>query len=159
MAVKTKAIRTGQYEWRSVCLTLAGKNLDPEKVTKALGIPPDDRAKRGEPRSTNRKKKCKQGYWSLDGGSSKWRVETQMTNILKRLSPVKRRLRLLLKEDKDVKRADLTIAIMPPAGVLAAQYRLNAELVDEFASLGVDIKLSIHVLGEVDDLFGGNKAD
>ena len=62
MAKKPKAKKKRDYtrEWRRVDLTIAGKNLDPEKVTKILGILPDDRGKLGEPCGKNRK--CKQGY-------------------------------------------------------------------------------------------------
>lgn len=148
---KTEKKRDKTREWRYVHLTIAGKKLDPEKVTKVLGILPDDRGKLGEPCGKNRK--CKQGYWSLEGGPTTWRIETQMKNILKRISPVKHQLRKLIREDETVKRAYLTIAFAPPRGIPNACYCFSAKLINEFTSLGIDIALSIQIIEEWDRIF------
>lgn len=45
MAIKcrTKTKRDRKYEYRAVYLTIAGKNLDPERVAEVSGIAPDGR--------------------------------------------------------------------------------------------------------------------
>jgi hypothetical protein len=148
MAIKDKSKRNERYEWRRVTLNIVGKNLDPDKVSAVLGIQPDDWAGRGEPFGKN--KKTKQGYWTLEGGPSTWRIETQMRNILKTITPVKHRLRRLIEEDEIVEQAYLTIAVMPPRGIAVAGYCFSAEVINEFTSLGIDIALSIHVVAEID---------
>lgn len=138
-------------EWRHVFLTIAGKNLDPEKVTNVLGMLPDNRGKLGEPCGKNRK--CKQGIWTLEGGPTNWRIETQMKNILKRIGPVMKRLKKLIKEDKTVRYAYLKIAFAPPEGIPNACYCFNSKLINEFTSLGIDIALSIHIRAEWEKIF------
>lgn len=144
MAAKDKSKRNDRYEWRQVTLNIVGKNLDPDKVSAVLGIQPDDWARRGEPFGKN--KKTEQGYWTLEGGPSTWRIETQVRSILKRITSVKNLLRRLIGEDETVEQAYLTIAVMPPRGIAVAGYCVNAEVINEFTSLGIDIALSIHVV-------------
>ena len=153
MAKKPKAKKKRDYtrEWRHVYLTIAGKNLDPEKVTKVLGVLPDNRGKLGEPCSKNRK--CKQGYWTIEGGSSNWRIETQMKNILKRIEPVRNRIKKLINEDKTVREAHLKIAFETPEEIPNACYCYNSKLINEFTSLGIDIALSIHIPAEWEKVF------
>lgn len=149
---KTKTKRDQTREWRHVFLTIAGKNLDPEKVTKVLGILPENRGKLGKPSGKNRK--CKQGYWTIEGGPSNWRIETQMKNILKRIGPVKNRLKKLIKGDENVREANLKIAFAPPKGIPNACYCFNSKLINEFTSLGINIALSIHIIAEWEKIFG-----
>lgn len=148
---KTKKKNNKTHEWRRVFLSLNGKNLDPEKVTEALGILPDKRGKLGEPCGKNRKRK--QGYWTLMGGPSNWRIETQMKSILKRISPVKNQLKKLIKENKTIREATLKIAFAPPEGIPNACYCFNSKLINEFTSLGIDIALSIHIIKEWERVF------
>jgi hypothetical protein len=112
---------------------------------------PDNREKLGEPCGKNRK--CKQGYWTLEGGPSNWRIETQMKHILKRIGPVRNRLKKLIKEDKTIKWAYLKIAFAPPEGIPNACYCFNSKLINEFTSLGIDIALSIHIRAEWERFF------
>jgi len=151
MKTKTKTKRRKVREWRLVLLTIAGKHLDPEKVTEILGILPDSCGKLGELYRKNRK--CQQGYWSLDGGPSTWRIETQMKSILKRISPAKYKLIKLIKEDETVKRAYLKIAFAPPREVANACYCFDAELINEFTSMGIDIALSIQIVERWEKIF------
>ena len=148
---KTKRKREQTREWRQVYLTIAGIKLDPEKVTKVLGIEPDDRGKLGEPSGKNRK--SKQGYWTLKGVSSNWRIETQMQSILRRIEPARNRLKKLIKEDKTIKQAYLKIAFETPKGIPNACYCYNSKLINEFTSLGIDIALSIHIKAEWERFF------
>jgi hypothetical protein len=145
---ESKKKRSKTYEWRHIYLTISGKNLNPEKFTRDLGIKPDDRGKLGEPYGKN--KKCKQGFWTLEGGPSNWRIETQMENILRRIAPVKNQLKKLIKEDNTIKRACLTISFEPPRGIANACYCFESKLINEFTSLGIDIALSIYIAEEID---------
>ena len=138
-------------EWRHVYLTISGKYLDPDKVSKALGILPDGSGKLGETRGENRK--CKQGYWCLEQGPTTWRLETQMKAMLNRIAPVRHKLRKLIKEDKTIKEAYLQLAFAPPRGVANACYCFDAELINEFTSMGLDIALSIQIIGEWEKIF------
>ncbi len=148
---KAKTKRDCAREWRQVYLTIAGKNLDPEKVTSILGILPDDRGKLGE--SCGKNRKCKQGYWTIEGGPSNWRIETQMKNILKRIEPVRNRIKKLINEDKTVREAHLKIAFETPEGIPNACYCYSSKLINEFTSLGIDIALSIHIKAEWERFF------
>ena len=147
---KTKCDRLHKY--RSVYLTIAGKNLDPYKVVETLNIIPFDWGKLGEPYRKN--KKSKQGFWMLKGGPSTWRVETQMRNILKKIAPAKHKLKKLIKEDETVREAVLEIAFELPKGIPKPCYLINGELLNEFTSLGIDIIFSVYVVAEWEKIFG-----
>ena len=150
MKPKTKTKKKREYEWKSVFLHICGKNLDPDKISDILHIQPDSSGKRGEIRG---KRKCKQGYWTLDGGSSTLRFETLMRRILKRISPVKRQLQELIRDDETIKEAHLTIAFAPPRECPNACYCFDAKLINEFTSIGIDIALSIHIIERWEKLY------
>ena len=154
MKQKTKSKQNTEREWRLVSLTIVGKYLNPKKVAEALDVLPDKWGKLGVPYRNNRK--SKQGFWALRGGPTTWRIETQMKNILKRISPVKSQLRELIKEDETVERAYLTIAFAPSTGIANACYCFDAELVNEFTSMGIDIALSIQIRREWEEIFKGS---
>ena len=88
---KVKASRQKETEWSMVDLTICGKYLDPEKVFGKLNIIPDDWCKLGEYYRENRK--CMQGYWSIKGKPAHGRIETQMKNILQRISKDKQKIK------------------------------------------------------------------
>jgi len=151
MKTKTKVKKDKRREWRLVYLTIAGKHLDPKKVTETLNVLPDNWGKLGELYRKNRK--CKQGYWSLEGGPPTWRIETQIKSILKRIAPAKHQLRKLIKEDNTVQRAYLTIAAAPPREFAEANYCFEAKLINEFTSMGIDIAFSIEIVERWDRIF------
>jgi hypothetical protein len=139
-----KLARKQKAKWSFVELTIGGRSLDPEKLSKVLGMPPDSYGKRGEPDSPNSKRKCKAGFWSLESDQWNWRLETQMESILKRITPVKEKLRRFLKENASVERAYLLIAISPPGGHTSIHYGFPSDLIAAFASLGFDIVFAIY---------------
>jgi hypothetical protein len=142
---RTKGKPEQTCEWRGVSLHINGKNLDPDKVSEFLHLLPDASGKLGQLRRGG-KRRCKQGYWILSGGPAAWRIETQMKHILKRISHVKHQLQTLIEENKTVKRAYLTIAIAPPRKAAEANYYFDAELINEFTSMGIDIAISIEIV-------------
>jgi hypothetical protein len=150
VAIKTKK-KVKEHEWRSVSLHIAGRFLDPHKVSNTLHIKPDSWGKLGEPCGKNRK--CKQGYWIIGSYPSAWRLETQMKSILKRISPVKQELKKFIKEDKTVRYAYLNIAVAPIKGDASAVNYFDAKLINEFTSLGINISLSIEIIGEWEKIF------
>ncbi len=156
MKQKTKTKQRQDREWRLVLLTIAGKHLDPEKVSRELGILPDSRGKLGELFLKN--SKCKQGYWSIEGGPSTWRIETQMKSILRKISPAKDKLKRLIEEDKTIKQVHLKIAFAPPRDVPNACYCFDAELINEFTSMGIDIALSIQIVERWEKIFADVEA-
>ena len=134
------------YEWKYASLTISGKNLNPKKVTRLLGVKPDSWAKRGDHYGKNRR--SKQGFWVLEGGSSNWRLETQLKYIFKRIASVKHRFKKIIKEDVNIKDVYLTIAVKPHDLVAVAGYYINSEILNKFTSLGIGLALSIHVPAE-----------
>ena len=156
MKQKTNTKQRKAREWRLVFLTISGKHLDPEKVSKELGILPDSRGKLGELYCKNRK--SKQGFWSLEGGPPTLRIETQMKRILDRISPNKHKFKKLIKEDDTVRQAYLTIAFAPPEEFPNPCYCFDAELINEFTSMGIDIALSIQIIERWEKLYAEGKA-
>lgn len=154
MAVKREAKKKKKRwnEWRAVSLNISGRNLDPDRITDFLLIQPDDSGRRGE-RLGKLPVKAIRGNWTLEGGPSNWRIETQIKSILKRISPVKQRLQKIIEEDNKVDRAYLEIACAPPIGCPNPCYYFDAELIDEFTSIRIDIYLSINIKERWDKLF------
>lgn len=151
---KVKASRQKETEWSMVDLTICGKYLDPEKVFGKLKIIPDDRGKLGEYYRENRQ--YGQGFWSIKGRPSHGRIETQMKNILQRISPYKQKIRKIIQQEKAIEYAYVKIAFAPPEGYPNACYCFDSELINEFTSLGIDIALSIHIQSEWDKVFAEN---
>jgi len=148
MAIGSKSNRARETEWSFVELVIGGKFLDPQKVSKVVGMPPDSCGKRGELASSKSKRIRKAGSWVLESNHSNWRIVSQMKNILKRVAPIKERLRKLIREDATVERAYLLVAFSPPEGRPGASYSFPAGLVEEFASVGLDIVVSLYFYEE-----------
>lgn len=148
MTSKKISKKSTAHEWRYASLTICGKHLDPEKVTQMLGINPNTRGKLGEPCGPNNKYKTKQGFWVLYGGPSNWCLETQLKYIFKRITPVKKHFKQMIKENKDIKDVYLTIAVQPNDSVAVAGYYINSEILNKFTSLGIGLALSIYVPAE-----------
>jgi len=132
-------------EWRYVLLSLIGKHLDPENVAKALGILPDCWSRLGESDCPGGRK-AEAGSWIIDGGSTAWRIETQIRHILKKISPAKQQLQKLIREDETIEWAYLSIAVAPPREYPEANYYFDAELMNEFTSLGIGIQVSVKII-------------
>jgi hypothetical protein len=128
--------------FRQVCFNIVGRNLDPSKVTRLLGIMPDDMCKRGD--TFGKKRKAKQGYWSLEGRPRNTRLETQLKNIMERIKHIEPQLKSVIRR-KEVEQAYLTFAVEPSENVNVAGYCLKADLLNKFTSLGIDIAFSIHM--------------
>ena len=133
------------YTWSSVRLSICGTYLDPVEVTEALGIEPDDSAKKGDLWGPAHDRICKQGVWSLIGRPSTSRIETQMADILKRLGPSRTRLRRFIRENKHVQEASVDIGYTPREDLAIACFTLKSALVKEYVSLGVDIEISFYL--------------
>jgi len=128
-----------------VVLRLCGMNLDPAKITRALGLQPGS----AQP-SANLKIKSKRiyntrlGHWNLDSRlRQSATLQNHVKDILDQIRPKKRVLRRILKNVD----ADLNIVVEPHRDVAIACYLFPAEVISEFTSLGIDIQFSIHVPG------------
>jgi len=144
--MKSEARPYRESECSSVSLNLTGCHLDPDKVTEALAMEPDECGKRGQPLYPNGQVKCKQGFWALTvGPSSRERVETQMKKMLRRIAPISDRLKTLVDQEGTVGEAYLRISLTPPAGMVVLQYCFKAEVINEFTALGIDIAVSINL--------------
>jgi hypothetical protein len=146
MTTKDKPKRPKRDGWSFVRITMTGKRLDPEKISKAIGIAPDIAGKLGDPVAPNSERRCKQGHWNIESGQLNWRPETQMKSLLRRVAPVKERLRKLIREDATIQKAYVAIALEPPS-LLAVGYYFPSDLIGEFTSLGLDVNLLIYLLG------------
>jgi hypothetical protein len=131
--------------FRIVNLHLVGKKLDPDEVTKLVGMQPDHSGRRGELISRKRKKRF-YGFWSLWSNHSSGRIETQLKEIAKKIEPVRNRLRKALKSQY-VEKAYVDIGVEPSSDVAIANYYLDGELLNQFTSLGIDIEFSVWVPG------------
>jgi hypothetical protein len=136
---------TRGYDWSMVVLRIVGRRLDPAEVTKALGIEPDDSAKKGDLYGPKHNRICKQGIWNLFGRPANARMETQIMSILKRIRPVKRQFRKLLRENKRVREACLDIGYSPPEEYAISSYVLKSEMINELTSSGIDIEISVYI--------------
>ena len=143
--------KESKKNWNMASLTLLGKNLDPNKITETLNIIPNSCDKRGE--SFTETKKYKHGYWLIRGGPTRYKIETQMKNILKKISPVKHKLKKLINEDRTIQWAFLTIVLDPPEGIANACYYFDSEIINEFTSLGIGIQISIDIKSEWDKAY------
>jgi hypothetical protein len=123
-------------------LNIVGKNLNPDEITKMLGIQPDDSFQQGE--SFGKNKRTKQGCWTLEGCPEGAPFGVQLENLITRIEPVRDKLKKII-ESKDVEQAYLTIGVQPPDEVWIAGYCFDAELINKFTSLGIDIALSLHM--------------
>ena len=133
-----------EIRWSFVKLSMCGEYLDPEKVTAILGIEPDSRAKRGEPHPHFRDTP-KQGLWSLTCDQATPGYEMQMKAMLERITPSKERLERLLREDRSVTSADLTIVCQAAQWLPGVGLLLPSGLVSEFSSMGIDIAVTIYM--------------
>lgn len=150
--MKMKDRKKYQDRYRYVILRLWGRELDPEKITRAMGIEPDDWWFRGP--AVNQKgdvvidKKTGKpwmifpyGQWILRSrirGNSK--LVTRIQDIWEQIEPKKKILRRILKEVK----ADLKICVEPSEHLYRALYNFPAEILNKFTAIGIDMELSIH---------------
>ncbi len=73
-----------------------------------------------------------------------------MKNILKRITPVKRRLRRVMSRESTVKHVILTVGFLPAEDVQVYTCLFKSDLVNAFTSLGIDLALAVY-------LFQGNE--
>ncbi len=144
MVTDSGSRRDMKDQFRCVMLTLSGRRLDPEQITRILGIRPDSSCRRGDRFGKN--KKAVQGYWAIEGRPARSRLDTQARSILRRIEPVKREFRSLV-EHRDVELACVTFAVMPGERVAVAGYYLPEDVVAGFGALGVGVEFSIHTPG------------
>jgi hypothetical protein len=148
MSIKTGRRRHPGTERSVIYLTLAGKRLDPDRITHALGMCPDARAKPGDLYGGVKQLKFDHGFWELECSKPRnARIKTKMKRILERIAPVRRQLRKLIRDDNTLTSASLTIDFDVPRGVVVCSRRFTSELIGGFTSLGLDIDLEIWVPG------------
>jgi hypothetical protein len=130
-----------------VVLRLCGSNLDPAKITRALGLEPGTAQPSANLKIESRRiYKTKLGHWNLDSRLRRnATLQSHVKDILEQIRPRKKTLRRILKNVD----ADLNICVEPHRDVAIATYLFSAEVISEFASLGIDIQFSIHVPGKV----------
>lgn len=141
---KKKRRKRYRDQFRFVVLRLVGKNLDSDKVTESLGLEPAF----AQPAASLKREFKKvfsspYGHWTLESRLRRnATLQNQLKDILEQIRPKKAALRRILKGDVD---ADINIAVEPDARLAVAAYTFPAEDISEFASLGIDVRFSIHI--------------
>ena len=136
---KRRAVYRDQY--RYVLLQIHSNKLDPQTVTKKLGIEPTWSTRRGTYTTPGgRTFKHAQGSWSI---ATQLRrnasLEKHVRNVWDRIAPRKTALKLILKDA----RGTLTIAVRPHPEVVNSMYMFPSEVIAKFVGLGIDIVFSI----------------
>lgn len=132
--------------FRYVFLDLWAKKLDPDKITKRLGIQPNSAWRRGIVRNQDgviirdkngKARRMSFGAWILDPCVRRdARLETQIMNIAEQIAPKRAALRRILEDVNGT----LIIVVEPNEDLYVATYHLPASLLDEFTSLGIGIE-------------------
>ncbi len=148
--IKKKRIYYNQ-KYCYVVLRLWARDLNPEQITKKLGIVPDSSWIRGPIRDKNgniikRKdgtlSKRRYGQWNLDAHvHDNSGLEARIKSILEQIRPKKIILEQLLKNLN----ADLKIVVHPNEHLSIASYLFSGKLLNEFTSLGIDIQFTIEL--------------
>lgn len=150
--MKVKDRKKYQDRYRYVILRLWGRELDPEKITRAMGIEPDAGWFRGplvnekgevviDKKTGKPWKVYSYGQWILKSrirGNSK--LVTRIQDIWEQIELKKKILRRILREVG----ADLKICVEPSEHLCRALYNFPAEILNKFTALGIDIEFSIH---------------
>ncbi len=156
MRKKNKGTSRRRYQpaTQAVSIHLWGKKLEPDKITQDLGIKPDWVCRRGVEKAPDGKvirnrngkpRKSTFGHWSLDSHvHDNSGILSRIKDILKQFTPKKRQLRRILKEAS----ADLIITIEPHRDLASYGYTLPANLLNEFTSLGINIRIEVERLDE-----------
>ncbi|MGD0078466.1 MAG: DUF4279 domain-containing protein [Sedimentisphaerales bacterium] len=140
---KKKRKRIYRDRYKFVALRLLGKDLDPDKITKALALHPVS----SQPCNALRRKaeriyNTNYGHWNL--GSRLPRnstLQNHVKDILEQIRPKKKILRRILRNVE----ADLNIAVQPHEDLAISAYTFPAEILSEFVSLGIYIRFSVHI--------------
>lgn len=137
------SLKRYQDRYRYVVLRLLGKDLDPDKTSKALALyPVSSQSSNSLRRKADRIYNTNYGHWNL--GSRLRRsatLQNHVKDILEQIRPKKKILRKILKKVE----ADLNIVVQPHEDLAISAYTFPAEILTEFVSMGIDIRFSIHI--------------
>ncbi|MEO8286018.1 MAG: DUF4279 domain-containing protein [Chloroflexota bacterium] len=128
--------------WASI--RFSGRNLDPEAVTRALGISPSTSFRRGQERATN--KKWNHGHWGLtsEGNVSSTDLELHITWLVDQLLPVQDRLRDLLHSGDYEGKIMADIFCYWESATGNGGPGFSPELMGKLSSLGLSLELDIY---------------
>jgi len=127
---------------RYVVLRMVGKDLDPDEITNLLGLSPCF----SQPAASLKrefKKVCnsKDGHWSLKSRlRSNATLQNQVKDIYQQIKPKSKILKKILKNNIE---ADLSISVQPHEDLEYVGYMFPAEIINEFTSIGIDIRFSV----------------
>jgi hypothetical protein len=143
MKNKKKRKRIYRDRYRYVVLRLLGKELDPDKISKALALyPVSSQPSNALRRKVDRIYNTNYGHWNL--GSRLRRsatLQNHVKDILEQIRPRKKILRRILRKVE----ADLSIAVQPHENLAISSYTFPADILAEFTSMGIDIRFSVHI--------------
>ncbi len=137
LKAKRKVYRDG---YRYVLLKIHSRDLDPDEVTKVLGIEPTWSCWRGTwTAPTGVTREHKEGFWAI---ASRLRrnasLENHVRDVWDQVSSRKPSLKRILRKAK----AFLAISVEPHPDVVDWTYTFSAEALKEFVDLGINIRFS-----------------
>jgi hypothetical protein len=141
---KKKNGTTRADQFRHVFLVFYGKDLNPEAITKALGIEPDSYFYPGESHCDKSGKiiyRRKGGQWLI---RSRLRRNASLENHLKDLLNRLGDRKAIVKKIAKSWLCDVTISVQPAIDVANANYYFHADLINEFTKLGINIHFSFY---------------
>ena len=138
-------IRISGGSWSNTAtFQLRGSRLDPDVVTRAIGIEPSRANKRGEPRANNPERTHRTGIWSLKSDEVLSRADDHLDDhlrwLLDQLEPRARELRdVIAEQELD---AQFWCAVFMEA--LNCDFALPPETIGRMAALGATLRLDIY---------------
>jgi hypothetical protein len=141
MSKKKKTKKTPTDKYRGVVLRLYDKKLDPDSITRKLGIQPTECWKRGYLVGKSGKKYFRRyGQWNLRPSARKnARLQAKVEKLWLQLEPKKKELRSILRKVK----ADIRIAVDAGSRPCLWWYPFKSQLIRNFVSLGIDVEFAV----------------
>ena len=125
-----------------VSFRIGADKLDPDKITKVLGIKPSFSHKKGDLIGSSTNARYPSGMWALESPlPSNADVDVQLTDILNMIWLKLSRIKKLRKQGYEM---DIAISIVYSPGQHG--FTLPAKLVEKLGKLGVDMQFSIPAL-------------
>lgn len=133
---------------------IRGKDIDPDEITKILGITPSYKFKPGDRHGENNQFIRKQGLWSITSGGQvqSTDLELHIEWVLSQLEDVKSQLESIL-SNNDV---HAQISCVFNLFTLEWDDRLKPEMLRRIADLNILFGVSVYCLNELSDRLNDN---
>ncbi len=150
MTNKKSKIKKYKPTFQMVSFCIRGDSLNPEKVTKILGIKPDRSYKKNDfildiygekikNRHTGRYKKRKTGIWCLEPKDRECSLEKMINDLIKRLLPIKDKLKKINAKCEKY----LTVSVEPHYDIASTCIPIPIKLIKTLSALEIEMALWI----------------